>query len=306
METDEEGKKRKHYVYIFTVNYNWYRMMWQRRCVQGPQGCSLIISIQYTREISTSHCFALLSFRAYITDIYIFRDTAQMRSVGGGGGLLGRRVIVLNAAWLPVGVTNVRNALSLLFSRCDAGEPKSLFLDPKHLTTATLSDIISPTIAAKSGVPGNSHDNMDEIGNIYIRTPTSVVKIPEAIVLSKYHGLSRTDRQRKPKFSRNTLFARDNYRCGYCGTTMAALTVEHILPYSRGGPTSYENCVTACQKCNAKKGARTPAEAGMTIQPTISLTTPKAQDKLAECARLFQQLITKAQQQKTDNETKDT
>lgn len=231
---------------------------------------------------------------------------------GGGGGLLGRRVIVLNASWLPVGVTNVRNALSLLFSRCDAGEPKSMFLDPKHLTTAPLSDIISPTVASKSAAAtrleesprvsnsnSNVHSNTDtDDGAVYIRTPTSLVKIPEAIVLSKYHGLSRTDRYRTPKFSRTSLFARDGYTCGYCGvnySSTAMLTVEHIVPYSRGGPTSYENCVTACQKCNAKKGARTPAEAGMRIADNITLTTPRAEDKLAECAKLFQQLINRAQ-----------
>lgn len=238
-----------------------------------------------------------------------------MSRLGGSGGLLGRRVIVLNASWLPVGVTNVRNALTLLFSRCDAGEPKSFFVDPKHLTTAPLSDIISPSTSipnTKSTTVSTSIP-FDDSSNLYgyIRTPTSVVRIPEAIVLSKYHGLSCTtssSRKSAPlRFSRNALFARDRYRCGYCGVSAASatMTVEHVLPYSRGGPTTYENCVTACQSCNSRKGARTPAEAGMRIADRIELKAPKRDDRLKECARLFQQLVSRAQENDVSDARKD-
>lgn len=63
------------------------------------------------------------------------------------------------------------------------------------------------------------------------------------------------------------LFLRDRHLCGYCGTTFADadLTVEHILPVSRGGQLRWTNVVTACRSCNTRKGNRTPEEAGMPL-----------------------------------------
>ena len=68
--------------------------------------------------------------------------------------------------------------------------------------------------------------------------------------------------------SRKTLLARDRHTCQYCGNTSDALTVDHVLPRSRGGRTSWENCVAACARCNHRKGNRTPKEAGMTLRKT--------------------------------------
>jgi 5-methylcytosine-specific restriction endonuclease McrA len=65
------------------------------------------------------------------------------------------------------------------------------------------------------------------------------------------------------KFSRRAMFKRDNYTCQYCGTkNRDDLTVDHVNPQSRGGEDSWTNCVTACLKCNNKKGNRTPEEMG--------------------------------------------
>jgi 5-methylcytosine-specific restriction endonuclease McrA len=70
-----------------------------------------------------------------------------------------------------------------------------------------------------------------------------------------------------PKFSRLNVMTRDGFRCQYCGTrhAMRDLTYDHVLPRSRGGPTSWTNVVTACRPCNHDKGDRTPAEARMTL-----------------------------------------
>lgn len=64
--------------------------------------------------------------------------------------------------------------------------------------------------------------------------------------------------------SRKNVLKRDNHKCQYCGSTNN-LTIDHIIPKSRGGEDSWENLVTACIRCNNKKGDRTPEEAGMVL-----------------------------------------
>jgi len=68
---------------------------------------------------------------------------------------------------------------------------------------------------------------------------------------------------------------RDGFKCGYCGKDRERLTVDHIIPKSKGGKTCFENCVACCKLCNNKKGAKKPSEVGMYLkvkvyQPTIS------------------------------------
>lgn len=71
----------------------------------------------------------------------------------------------------------------------------------------------------------------------------------------------------EPSFSRHKLFVRDRHTCAYCAQRFREqdLTVEHILPESRGGAWDFMNCVSACKACNSLKGARTPEEAGMKL-----------------------------------------
>jgi 5-methylcytosine-specific restriction endonuclease McrA len=75
---------------------------------------------------------------------------------------------------------------------------------------------------------------------------------------------------RDAKPSRNSIYKRDGYRCSYCNTTKN-LTIDHVLPKSRGGSDLWENCVSCCSHCNTKKANRTPEEAGMKL-----LRTPRA------------------------------
>lgn len=72
--------------------------------------------------------------------------------------------------------------------------------------------------------------------------------------------------------SRRTVLARDMYTCQYCGVQPGRqeLTVDHVLPRSRGGATSWENVVAACGPCNRRKGNRTPEEADMQLASTPS------------------------------------
>jgi 5-methylcytosine-specific restriction endonuclease McrA len=70
--------------------------------------------------------------------------------------------------------------------------------------------------------------------------------------------------------SRRNVLHRDNYTCQYCGERRHDLTIDHIMPRSKGGIDSWENVVAACLKCNVKKGDRTPHQAGMHL-----MTTPR-------------------------------
>lgn len=64
--------------------------------------------------------------------------------------------------------------------------------------------------------------------------------------------------------NRQNIFKRDNNCCQYCGSTKD-LTLDHVIPRSRGGRTSWDNLITACKPCNSKKGDLTPEEAGMPL-----------------------------------------
>lgn len=66
--------------------------------------------------------------------------------------------------------------------------------------------------------------------------------------------------------SRKNILRRDGHRCQYCGRADLPLTVDHVIPVSRGGEDTWENLVCACVRCNNKKGDRTPEEAAITLR----------------------------------------
>lgn len=88
--------------------------------------------------------------------------------------------------------------------------------------------------------------------------------MPKVLRLVRYVVLKW--RNTNPRWSRSRLLVRDNHVCGYCGKT--ATTIDHILPRSRGGATSWKNTVASCVKCNNRKDDRTPEEAGMRLKAT--------------------------------------
>ena len=93
-----------------------------------------------------------------------------------------------------------------------------------------------------------------------LRTVTNSYPVPSIIRLQRYvkvpyYGIA---------LSRHNVLRRDNFICQYCGTTKN-LTLDHLLPRSRGGETTWLNLVTACSRCNSHKGDRTPEEAGLKL-----------------------------------------
>lgn len=96
-----------------------------------------------------------------------------------------------------------------------------------------------------------------------VRSAYLTMRIPAVIRLNSYVN--------KPikalKFSRAGVYSRDLFRCQYCQTKCQTneLTYDHVIPRSCGGKTEWTNIVSCCFKCNSKKGARTPEQAGMKL-----------------------------------------
>ena len=85
---------------------------------------------------------------------------------------------------------------------------------------------------------------------------------PHVIRLLQY---VRVPRAVKRRISRRALFARDGWKCVYCGTAGGRLTLDHVIPRSKGGDSVWENVVTACAPCNLRKGDRLLEEASMSL-----------------------------------------
>lgn len=93
-----------------------------------------------------------------------------------------------------------------------------------------------------------------------IRTVTDEFSYPSVIRLRRYINIPYN----RIVLSRHNVMKRDNNRCQYCQRSKN-LTIDHVLPRSRGGKDTWENLVTACDDCNVRKGNRTPEEAGMDL-----------------------------------------
>ncbi|MCC5943934.1 MAG: HNH endonuclease [Bernardetiaceae bacterium] len=96
----------------------------------------------------------------------------------------------------------------------------------------------------------------------FLRTVSRSFPMPSVIRLMRYVKVP----YRGVVLSRQNLFKRDNYQCVYCGErNKALLTLDHVIPRSQGGKTSWTNLVTACQRCNSHKGNYSLEKIGMNL-----------------------------------------
>lgn len=97
-----------------------------------------------------------------------------------------------------------------------------------------------------------------------IRLVSGAMRVPEVIVLTRH----AQPPGRYVPFTRRNLYRRDRYTCQYCGARPGSenLSIDHVVPRSRGGKTTWVNCVLACVRCNVRKGNRTPEEARMKLR----------------------------------------
>lgn len=108
----------------------------------------------------------------------------------------------------------------------------------------------------------NVADRVEDADTV-LRSPNNIFPVPSVIRLNRY--VRRPPRQRVA-FNRKNVFRRDEHACQYCGVRSNDLTLDHVLPRSRGGPTSWANVVACCRRCNARKRDRTPGEAAMKLR----------------------------------------
>ncbi len=119
-------------------------------------------------------------------------------------------------------------------------------------------------------------DQTDE----WVHTVNFSIAVPRIIRLLTYKKMPRQG----VKFSRRNIYARDKNHCQYCGKSFSSseLTLDHVLPRSRGGKATWDNIVCACVKCNHRKAGRTPKEARMKLvqAPKMPQKNPIIQHKL--------------------------
>lgn len=159
-----------------------------------------------------------------------------------------RKVLVLNKAWTPVNIVPLKEAIGLLFP--ENGEaPRAKIIDvTQGFATFTWEDWSQLK-------PIEGEDVIIGAREFY--------RVPEVVLLSYYDKPAH----RKVRFSRRSIYKRDNYTCQYCGKMPGTedLTIDHVVPRAQGGGTTWLNCVVACTKCNSHKDNRTPKQARMTL-----------------------------------------
>ncbi|HEY3135838.1 MAG TPA: HNH endonuclease [Blastocatellia bacterium] len=140
---------------------------------------------------------------------------------------LTRKVLLLNASYEALGIVNIPRAVRLVWK----GSAETVELD----------------------------------GDRVLRSQRFVFPAPSVIRLIEY--IDVRGRQGRSSTKRSRILARDRHRCQYCGMKGGPfeLTIDHIIPRSRGGRTAAENLCAACFACNQRKGDRTPEEARMPL-----------------------------------------
>jgi len=138
-----------------------------------------------------------------------------------------------------------------------------LKLNKAGLPTEWINFEAAATIVAKGQVTWSMGSIASVLRGGYRRDgQRSVIEVPTIIAVE-----GKITAQTVPRIHNASLFARDGFICMYCGLSFrrGELSRDHVFPRSRGGADSWENCVTACKRCNHAKDDRTPEEAGMTL-----------------------------------------
>ena len=173
----------------------------------------------------------------------LVRDANNQRQLHGEGkmSVLNSKVLVLNKSYFPVHVTSVRRAFSLLYQGAAKAVDHQYRTFDYHSWRALSASVKDDTV----GLIGRA------------------IRAPRVILLLSYDRVPR----RRVRFSRHNVFARDNNTCQYCGARLSRsdLNLDHVIPRSQKGLSTWENIVCSCFRCNRVKGGRRPEEAGMQL-----------------------------------------
>jgi 5-methylcytosine-specific restriction endonuclease McrA len=157
-------------------------------------------------------------------------------------------VLVLNRSYLAIHVVEARRAFTLLCREL------AEIIDIEEGVYANYTFETWRLVCEERALCKQPHED-------WVRSVHFEMMVPRVVRLLHFDRVP-THRLR---FNRRNLFARDGHKCQYCGKTlpMSQLSLDHVLPRSRGGETTWENVVCCCVHCNVKKGGRTPQEARM-------------------------------------------
>ena len=173
-----------------------------------------------------------------------------------GHSLLETKVLILNRSYLPIHVTSVRRAFSLLYQ----GIARAVNEQYQTFDFDSWSDL-SVSV------------NDESIGMV-----NRAIRVPRVILLVSYDRIPK----RHVRFSRYNIYARDKSTCQYCGRKLPRheLNLDHVIPRSLGGMSTWENVVCSCHECNRRKGGRIPEDAGMALlyKPVRPKWTPFMQE----------------------------
>ncbi len=166
------------------------------------------------------------------------------------GEALSASVLVLNRLFTAVRVVNVRRAFVLLYKR--------------------LAEVVSVEDGTFATYDFHTWTELSQYRKLYepgehewIHTVRQAIAVPRVVRLLRFDKVPRVE----ARFNRRNIFARDGNRCQYCGKRFPSseLSLDHVIPRSRGGKTTWSNIVCACVKCNVRKGGRTPREAHLRL-----------------------------------------
>ena len=156
-------------------------------------------------------------------------------------------VLVLNRHWQAIAA----RPPAVAFAQMMTGAACGLDIDQEGGTMTPVR-----TWAEWMRLPVRAHD-------AFARTVRGAVRVPTVLVLCRYGQVPR----RRPALSARAIWERDGRRCQYTGRLLAPGegNIDHVVPRSRGGATSWENCVLACRQVNSRKADRTPEEVGLRL-----------------------------------------
>ncbi len=156
--------------------------------------------------------------------------------------MLDERTLVLNRSWVPIGTTSVRTAICLLYREAARA------VNTGDYSVHDFDSWASLKVAEEEPC---------------IRTVSLRLKVPEVVLLTDYDKFPR----HRVTFSRKNIYRRDRQTCQYCGRhpPLEELSLDHVIPRSRGGRSNWSNCVLACVRCNRRKANRTLDEVGMRL-----------------------------------------
>lgn len=192
--------------------------------------------------------------------------------------VLDTNVLVLNRFFMAIRVINVRRTFTLLYRDCaevidtENGQYMSYDFD----SWCELSQMTSVE---------------KQPGEDYIQAVSFELRVPRIVRLIRFDKMP----VQTVRFNRKNLFARDDHTCQYCGKSepVHKLSLDHVIPRSLGGPTTWENIVCCCLRCNSRKGGRTPKEARMALlsrpmKPRVNpLLIQSMEDPRYECWKTF-------------------